>query len=126
MTKIEIAELCKGLHCVDLGESFPTHIYLQNLVSIQPRTSPVKFAASRDTGPDAWGRGRWHGAVGEVDRKFGAADARSADAVRSDVGMSLRLISEILTRKDGLMLSQIFRKWRPAVATFLYNYYFWN
>ena len=41
-------ELCKGVHCVDLGESFQTHIYLQNLASIQPRTSPLKFAASRD------------------------------------------------------------------------------
>ena len=36
--------MCKGVHCVDLGESFQTHIYLQNLASIQPRTSPVKFA----------------------------------------------------------------------------------
>ena len=35
------------MHCVDLGESFPTHIHLQNLASIQPRTSHVKFAASR-------------------------------------------------------------------------------
>ena len=34
------------MHCVDLGESFPTHIFLQNLASIQPRTSPVKFARS--------------------------------------------------------------------------------
>ena len=39
---------CKGVHCVDLGESFQTHIYLQNLASIQPRTRPLKFAASRD------------------------------------------------------------------------------
>ena len=31
---------------VDLGESFPTHIFLQNLASIQPRTSLVKFARS--------------------------------------------------------------------------------
>ena len=38
-----ILELCKGVHCVDLGESFQTHIYLQNLVSIQPRTSPLKL-----------------------------------------------------------------------------------
>ena len=44
--KIEIREWCKGVHCVDLGESFQTHIFLQNLVSIQPRTSPVKFARS--------------------------------------------------------------------------------
>ena len=41
------AEQCKGAHCVDLGESFQTHIYLQNLASIQPyspssfRTPPV-------------------------------------------------------------------------------------
>ena len=28
------------MHCVDLGESFPTSIYLQNLVSIQLKTSP--------------------------------------------------------------------------------------
>ena len=27
----EIRERCKGVHCVDLGESFPTSIYLQNL-----------------------------------------------------------------------------------------------
>ena len=39
-----IAELCKGVHCVDLGESFQTHIFLQKFASIQPRTSPLKFA----------------------------------------------------------------------------------
>ena len=39
------------MHYVDLGESFPTHIYLQNLASIQPRTSPVKFAHSPCTDP---------------------------------------------------------------------------
>ena len=33
------------MHCVDLDESFQTHIYLQNLALIQPRTSPAKFAA---------------------------------------------------------------------------------
>ena len=43
---VTIAELCKGVHCVDLGESFQTHILLQNLASIQPRTSPVKFEAA--------------------------------------------------------------------------------
>ena len=32
------------MHCVDLGESFQTQILLQNLASIQPRTSPAKFA----------------------------------------------------------------------------------
>ena len=39
------------VHCVDLGESFPTSIYLQNLASIQPRASLVKFARSPRTDP---------------------------------------------------------------------------
>ena len=34
----------KHVHLVDLVKSFPTNIYLQNLASIQKRTSPVKFA----------------------------------------------------------------------------------
>ena len=34
----------KHVNLVDLVKSFPTSIYLQNLASIQPRTSPVKFA----------------------------------------------------------------------------------
>ena len=44
---IEIRERCKGVYCVDLGESFPKSIYLQNLASIQPRTSlgPIEFTA---------------------------------------------------------------------------------
>ena len=42
-SNVDIEERCKGVHCVDIGESFPTSIYLQNLASIQPRTSPKKF-----------------------------------------------------------------------------------
>ena len=37
------------MHCVDLGNSFPTSIYLQKLVSIPPRTRLVKFAGSPRT-----------------------------------------------------------------------------
>ena len=61
------------MHCVDLGESFHVSsynlvftVYLQNVASIQPRTSLVKFARSprtdppglayrADAGIDAWG-----------------------------------------------------------------------
>ena len=34
----------KHVNLVDLVKRFPTNIYLQNLASIQKRTSPVKFA----------------------------------------------------------------------------------
>ena len=51
----ETEERCKGVHCVDRGESFPTSIYLQNLASIQLRTSFVKFACcSPRTDPPGW------------------------------------------------------------------------
>ena len=33
----------KHVHLVDLVKSFPTNIFLQNLASIQKRTSPIKF-----------------------------------------------------------------------------------
>ena len=51
LRKNVILDQCKGVHCVDLGESFPTSTYLQNLASIQPRTSlqVVKFARSPRT-----------------------------------------------------------------------------
>ena len=39
--RFRIPKRCKGVHCVDLGESVPTSIYLQNLASIQPRTSLI-------------------------------------------------------------------------------------
>ena len=44
--KMGIRERYKGVHCVDLGEIFPTSIYLQKLASIQPRISPNKFVSS--------------------------------------------------------------------------------
>ena len=39
------------MHCIDLGERFPTSFFLQKSASIQPRTSPVKFARSPCTDP---------------------------------------------------------------------------
>ena len=44
----EIRERCKGVHCVDLGESFQTHIFSQNFASIQPRTSPFRGYCLRE------------------------------------------------------------------------------
>ena len=56
LAKNEIRKRCKGVHCVDLDESFPTNIYLQKLASIQPRTRPVKFARSPCTDPPGMDR----------------------------------------------------------------------
>ena len=38
------SERCRHVNLVDLVKSFPTNIYLQNLASIQKRSSPIKFA----------------------------------------------------------------------------------
>ena len=43
---IEVWAVQKPVNLADLAKSFPTSIYLQNLTSMQPRTSPVKFARS--------------------------------------------------------------------------------
>ena len=39
------------MYDVDLGESFHINVYLQNLASIQLRSSPVKFVRSQCTDP---------------------------------------------------------------------------
>ena len=39
LTKMRLQEQCKGVHCVDLGESFPTYIFLQNSASIRALSS---------------------------------------------------------------------------------------
>ena len=49
LQKIEIWERCKGVYRVDLGETFPTNIWLQLLASIQTRTSLVKFSGTSPT-----------------------------------------------------------------------------
>ena len=48
----EIAAVQKDANLVELEKCCQTHIFLQNFVSIQPRTSPVKFAASHDNRPE--------------------------------------------------------------------------
>ena len=44
----------KHVNLVDLVKSFPTNIYLQNLASIQKRTSPVKFAHLAEKSGKGW------------------------------------------------------------------------
>ena len=42
--KNAVCAVQKHVNLVDLVKSFPTNIFLQNLASIQKRTSPIKFA----------------------------------------------------------------------------------
>ena len=51
MMQFGFQKRCIGVYSVDLGESFHMSIYLQNLTSIQPRTSLLKFARSPCTDP---------------------------------------------------------------------------
>ena len=68
------------MRCVDLGESFQTQIYLQNLASTQPRTSPVKFARSPRTDPPGSSppQKRQHFSWTSYNSTYQAFDVRSA------------------------------------------------
>ena len=69
------------VHCVDLGESFQTHIYLENLASIQPRTSPTKLGREANA--------LTHGGVGAGRRRPRGAGVRP---VFTQDGMNLWFI----------------------------------
>ena len=86
-----IPKRCKGVHCVDLGESFQISIYLHNVSSIQPRTSLAKFRptkhrpALRSRPPDAEvrARGRRSPWRGLGDDELGARPRRPRAAGRT-------------------------------------------
>ena len=62
----------KHVNLVDLVKSFPTNIFLQNLASIQKRTSPVKFAHLAEKSEN--------GAISNLSTKAPAAPAAASDA----------------------------------------------
>ena len=64
----------KHVNLVDLVKSFPTNIYLQNLASIQKRTSPVKFAHLAEKSEN--------GSISNLSTKVRSASVRSADEVK--------------------------------------------
>ena len=94
-----ILELCKGVHCVDLDESFQTHIYLQNLASIQPRTSPVKLDA-----PELLEGHRVHRRPAAGTRALGA----SPSALRSEVNNSLIIVNFFHKIQNFRQISDLF------------------
>ena len=66
----------KHVNLVDLVKSFPTNIYLQKLASIQPRTSPIKFAHLAEKSVN--------GSISNLSTKVAAAIAREYERVRSN------------------------------------------
>ena len=62
----------KHVNLVDLVKSFPTNIYLQNLASIQKRTSPVKFAHLAEKSEK--------GSISNLSTKVGAAERAAREA----------------------------------------------
>ena len=85
------------MHCVDLGESFPTHILLQNLASIQPLTSPVKFVRSPRTDPprlDSFRTGH-----GPGPRRGGGGRPAGGARAAAGAGTHLRLLGVLRLRQ---------------------------
>ena len=68
----------KHVNLVDLVKSFPTNIYLQNLASIQKRTSPVKFAHLAEKSGK--------GSISNLSTKRATARPPRATAARSAAG----------------------------------------
>ena len=62
----------KHVNLVDLVKSFPTNIFLQNLASIQKRTSPVKFAHLAEKSGK--------GSISNLSTKAAAASSTAASA----------------------------------------------
>ena len=62
----------KHVNLVDLVKSFPTNIFLQNLASIQKRTSPIKFAHLAEKSEN--------GSISNLSTKFGARSMARAAA----------------------------------------------
>ena len=89
-----ILELCKGVHCVDLGESFQTHIYLQNLASIQPRTSPFEFARSPRTDPPG------HAKIGTTTHVIGLTIEKCVVGILVEAGVRV-VFEDLVVRSCG-------------------------
>ena len=71
----------KHVNLVDLVKRFPTSIYLQNLASIQKRTSPVKFAHLDEKS--------WKGSISNLSTKV-LRERRAAGATQPSIEMGVQ------------------------------------
>ena len=79
----------KHVNLVDLVKSFPTNISLQNLASIQKRTSPIKFAhlaekSEKGSISNLSIKGRAAAAAGRASRRGRGGGSRGARRVHVD------------------------------------------
>ena len=91
----------KHVNLVDLVKSFPTNIYLQNLASIQKRTSPVKFAQLAEKSET--------GSISNLSTKVDAAAQKVADAAYGSTAVAeeAAVMNEDLKTSGNNALTQI-------------------
>ena len=70
----------KHVNLVDLVTSFPANIFLQNLASIQKRTSPIQFAHLAEESEN--------GSISNLSTKVAAEAGRAAPDVRTPSRMA--------------------------------------
>ena len=78
----------KHVNLVDLVTSFPTHISLQNLASIQKRTSPIKFAHLAEKSEKS--------SISNLSTKISAIVASASPLVSAIVAAASPLVSAIV------------------------------
>ena len=91
---IEVWAVQKHVNLVDLVKSFPTNIYLQNLASIQKRTSPIKFAHLAEKSEK--------GSISNLSTKAQPRDAPARPAVPAGGARVLRGVSRHLGLHRGV------------------------
>ena len=74
----------KHANLVDLVKSFPTNIYLQNLASIQKRTSPVKFAHLAEKSEN--------GSISNLSTKASTPEEKLVLAIDEDEDVAVQLL----------------------------------
>ena len=106
----------KHVNLVDLVKSFPTNIFLQNLASIQKRTSPIKFAhlaekSEKGSISNLSTKALW-GPSGTPKNPVAsgptAQDLKKADRLRSEVNNSLTIVNFFHKIQNFRQISDLF------------------
>ena len=88
----------KHVNLVDLVKSLPTNIYLQNLASIQKRTSPLKFAHLAEKSEQ--------GSISNLSTKVRAARRRVVEPRPRPLGRAPRPRRPTIKEANELLISE--------------------